>query len=104
MLLESDDPFLRYSAYLDVYSNITNALHDEDPELLSTIPTDKRIIEDRRSYSRFFDKYRESVAADIAGSINNSYLQANGQVDGTKTYGMITEMVCAYVLNIYKSN
>ena len=102
ILLESDDPFLRYSAYLDVYSNIVNALHDEDPKLLSTVPTDKRIIEDRRSCSKFFDKYRDSVAAEIAGSINNSYLQANGQVEGTKTYGMITETVCAYVLEIYK--
>lgn len=102
VLLESDDPFLRYSAYLDVYSNIANALYEEDPKLLSNVPTDKRIIEDRRSYSRFFDKYRDSAAADIAGSINNSYLQANGQVDGTKTYGMITESVCAYLLKIYK--
>ena len=102
VLLESDDPFLRYSAYLDVYSNITNALYEEDPKLLSNVPTDKHIIEDRRSYSRFFDKYRDSAAADIAGSINNSYLQANGQVEGTKTYGMITEMVCAYLLKIYK--
>ena len=102
VLLESDDPFLRYSAYLDVYSNILNALYDEDPELVSTVPTDKRVINDRISYSKFFDEYRDSVAADIAGSINDSYLQANGQEEGTKAYGMITETVCAYLLNLYK--
>lgn len=102
VLIESDDPFLRYSAYLDVYSNISSALYSEDSKLMSTVSVDKRIIEDRRSYAKFFDKYRDSVAADIAGSINDSYLQANGQEEGTKSYGMITESVCAYVLNLYK--
>lgn len=37
VLIESDDPFLKYSAYLDVYSNIMGALYNEDPKLLSTV-------------------------------------------------------------------
>ena len=104
VLLESEDPFLRYSAYLDVFPNVLNALHDEDPSLVSSVPLDARIVGDRRSYSKFFDKYRDSVASEIADSINNSYLQANGQTEGTKTYGMITENVCAYVLGKFKVN
>lgn len=102
VLLESDDPFLRYSAYLDIYSNVASALHSEDPKLLSTVPVDKRAIGDLASYSKFFDKYRDSVASEVADSINDSYLQANGQTQGTKTYGMMTESVCAYLLNKYK--
>ena len=98
VLIESDDPFLRYSAYLDVYSNILSALYDEDPKLVSSVPIEKRIINDRLSYSKFFDKYRESKASEVTNTINNSYLQANGQVEGTKSYDMITEMVCAYLL------
>ena len=102
VLIESDDPFLRYSAYLDIYSNVASALRKEDAKLLSTVKIDKRAADDLASYSRFFDKYRESVAAEVTDSINNSYLQANGQTAGTKSYGMMTESVCAYLLNKYK--
>ena len=102
VLIESEDPFLRYSAYLDIYSNVAAALRGEDANLALTVAIDRRAINDLISYSIFFDKYRDSVAAEITDSINNSYLQANGQTEGTKTYGMMTESVCAYLLNKYK--
>ena len=87
VLLESEDPFLRYSAYLDIFSNISSALNKADKNLISTVPVDARVVGDLRSYSKFFEKYKDSVAAEITNSINNSYLQANGQEQGTKTYG-----------------
>ncbi len=101
VLLESDDPFLRYSAYLDVYANIVNALYSEDSELYFQLASklDQRVAKDRQSYSQFFEKYADSKASEVADSINDSYLQANGQTQGTKSYGMIVEIVCAYVLN-----
>ena len=101
VLLESDDPFLRYSAYLDVYANVMNALYEEDSDLYFSLVSslDKRVLMDRKSYSDFFEKYADSKASEVAGSINDSYLQANGQTQGTKSYGMIVEIVCAYVLN-----
>ena len=102
VLIESEDPFLRYSAYLDIYTNIASAMSGEDANLASTVAIDRRAINDLVSYSKFFDKYRDSVAAEVTDSINNSYLQANGQTQGTKTYGMMTESVCAYLLNKYK--
>ena len=102
VLIGSDDPFLRYSAYLDIYTNVASALRSEDNDLASAVSIDRRAVNDLISYSRFFDKYRDSVASEVADSINNSYLQANGQTEGTKTYGMMTESVCAYLLNKYK--
>lgn len=99
VLLESDDPFLRYSAYLDVYSNLLSALLSESKELYASVKLDERVRGDRISYSKFFQKYAESKASEVAGSINDSYLQANGQEQGTKSYDMITELVCAYLLN-----
>lgn len=101
VLLESDDPFLKYSAYLDVYANIVNALYGESPELYFQVASklDKRVIGDRQSYSKFFEKYADSKASEVADSMNDSYLQANGQTQGTKSYGMIVEIVTAYLLN-----
>ena len=58
---------------------------------------DDKVKDDLDSYSRFFDEYRDSAAADVSGAINDSYLQANGQKDGIKSYGMIVDLTCAYL-------
>ena len=99
VLTYSDDPFLRYCAYLDVYSNIAVAVIGESTDLYLSVSLDSRVRQDRKSYSEFFKKYEDSKASEVAGSINNSYLQANGQENGTKSYDMITELVCAFLLN-----
>ena len=99
VMTESNDNFLKYSAYLDVYSNITGALYSADKDLyLKAVSTlDEKVRGDLESYSRFFDKYRDSVASEVTGNLNDSYLQANGQKDGTKSYGMIVDLTVAYL-------
>ena len=104
VLLETEDSFLRYSAYLDVYSNVLNDLYSADKDLYYGVVSklDKRVLDDLKSYSNFFEKYANSKASEVVDSVNDSYLQANGQENGTKSYGMITELVCAYILNKQK--
>ena len=99
VMSSSDDAFLRYSAYLDVYSSIINALYSADNDLYFSVYSmlNDRVKGDLKSYSDFFDKYRESVASEVTGNINDSYLQANGQKEGTKSYGMIVDLTCAYL-------
>ena len=48
------------------------------------------------AYSDFFDKYRDNVAADVSGAVNNSYLISQGQTDGTKSYGLVVDLAVAY--------
>ncbi len=95
----SDDAFLRYSAYLDVYSTVVNALYSADKDLYNEAVSmlDIKVKNDLESYSRFFDKYRDSVASEVTGNLNDSYLQANGQKEGTKSYGMIVDLTVAYL-------
>ncbi len=99
VLAESDDSFLKYSAYLNVYSDVMNALYSADKDLYFEVYSilDDRVKGDLKSYSEFFDKYRDSVASEVSGNINNSYLQANGQKDGIKSYGMIVDLTCAFL-------
>ena len=99
VLSGSEDSFLRYSAYLDVYSDVMNALYSADKTMYGEVYSrlDKRVKGDLKSYSAFFDKYRDSVASEVTGNINNSYLQANGQKDGVKSYGMIVDLTCAFL-------
>ena len=99
VLSSSQDSFLKYSAYLDVYSEIMNSLYSADKELYAEAYSklNEKVKGDLRSYSNFFQKYKDSTAADVSNSINNSYLQANGQKDGIKSYGMIVDLTCAYL-------
>ena len=76
-----------------------NALYSADKTMYGEVYSrlDKRVKGDLKSYSAFFDKYRDSVASEVTGNINNSYLQANGQKDGVKSYGMIVDLTCAFL-------
>jgi len=94
----SDDHFIQYSGYLDMFLSVSNALYKESPELYEEVMggLDKRVIKDIISYSDFCDEYKGTKASDIADSVNDSFLQANGQEHGIKSYGMVTELCVFY--------
>ena len=52
------------------------------------------------AYSKFFDKYRENVAATVTEATNNSYLQSQGSVEGTRSYNMVVDLAVAYYREI----
>lgn len=99
VLINSNDDFLKYSAYLDVYTTVVNQLYSIDKEQYKEVVSklDSRVKGDLAYYSRFFEKYANSKASDVSDKINDSYLQANGQENGTKSYNMIVELTCAYM-------
>lgn len=100
--INSDDTFLQYSGYLDVYQEVMNALYSADKEFYKQASS-KLCYEaymDRVSYAKFFEKYKDSKSSEISSSLNNSFLQANGQEAGTKSYGMVTDLTVAYYKSI----
>lgn len=100
--MESEDPYIRYSAILNLYEYVASALYKADRDLYYqsylALPADVRAEE--VAYSRFFDRFRDNVAADISEATNNSYLQSQGESQGTRSYGMVVDLAVAY----YKSN
>ena len=96
----SDDPFLRYAGYLDVYQSVASSLASASSELYGELAkkVPKEISGDLYSYAVFFEKYRENVAADVAGSVNNSYIENHNQPAGIKSYGMVVDLVVSYML------
>lgn len=101
VLICSDDEFLQYSAYLDVLSYITSSLRKSSKDLYENMISKLNIEtkQDYNSYVEFFKKYANSPASSVTDKINDSFLQANGQQSGTKSYSLVTELVCAYLLN-----
>ena len=93
----SDDPYIRYCGYMNLCEYVLNALYGADSKLWETCykKLDPRAIYEMIAFSEFFDKYRESVAADISGAINDAYLQANNTA-GTASYGLVVDLAVSY--------
>lgn len=95
--LESDDPYIRYSGFLNMYEYVASPLSAYS-ELYTPIARslDTKVRYELIAYSKFFDKYRHSTVGKVSESINNSYLQSVG-TEGTKSYGMVIDLAVAYL-------
>ena len=94
---ESDDAYIRYCAYLNLYEYVANALYSANPEYYAqtyySLPKEAR--GEMRAYYEFFEKYRDSVASDVSGAVNDTFLTING-TEGTRSYGMVVDLAVAY--------
>jgi hypothetical protein len=96
--IESDDPYIRYAGYMDMLNTFMMELSSSSElygKLYWSMP--ERMREEFVSYSVFFDKYRENVAADVSTAVNDAYIENHNQPAGVKTYGLVVELVTAYL-------
>ena len=96
--IESDDPYIQYSAYLNVYEYVASALYKADKDLYREARAKllNEVREEQVAYSNFFDKYEKSVASQVSGVVNDVYLKAQG-TPGKKSYGMVVDLTVAYL-------
>ena len=97
--IASDDAYIRYSGYYNMFEYVMNALYSADKLSYSAIYyyVDKEIRWEMVAYSDFYDKYRENVVADVSDNINDGYLQSQGQSAGTRSYGLVVDLMVAYL-------
>ncbi len=95
--ISSDDPYLQYCGYLSMYQYLAEPMRNASKILYNEAVKglDERVKYDLTCYSRFFDKYRESAAAEVSDAVNNAYLVLQG-TEGTQSYGMVVELAIAY--------
>ncbi len=93
----SDDPYIRYSGYLMAYEYVADALWSADHDLYYKVVErlNREVIYEMQAYREFFKQYEDTVVSNISSSINDSYLQSQG-TPGTKSYGMVVDLVVAY--------
>ena len=96
--VESDDAYIRYSGYLNLFEYVTNALYRADSaryiEVIRML--DKRVIGELVAYSEFFDTYRDSVVADLSDAVNDTHLKLHGNKEGSASYGLVVDLAVAY--------
>ncbi|MBO5092166.1 MAG: DUF3810 domain-containing protein [Clostridia bacterium] len=100
-LTHSNEPYLRYSAYLNLYMSLLSDLKREDKELYNKAryQLNEKVQAELISYSKHYEKYRNSTISKVSNTINNAYLQANGDKNGTKSYDRLSKLACAYILH-----
>lgn len=98
--ISSDDDYIRYSAYLNMYEYVANALYRADPDLYSKARStlDAQVRQEMIAYNNFFSKYQNSKASSVSGAVNDTFLKFQG-TEGTASYGMVVDLTVAY----YKS-
>ena len=92
----SEDPFMQYAGYLNMYEYLYSAMSSAKTERESIRDTlDPRVRYDLVCYSRFFDKYRNNTAAAVSNTVNNTYLKMQG-TEGARSYGLVVDLAVAY--------
>lgn len=96
--IKSDNPYTRYSGYVNMLEYVSNALYSADRELWNEEmgKLDRRVRGEMNAYSRFYEKYRESKAAEVSDKLNDTYLKMQGQEAGSKSYGLVVDLTVAY--------
>ena len=96
--MESDDPYIQYSALLNVYEYVRNALYSASKERYRKVNKllSEEIYAEGVAYSEFFEKYKENVVAEVSQQTNNAYLQSQGNKEGSKSYNMVVDLAVAY--------
>ncbi len=95
----SDDPDLRYSGLMLAFVYTHNALMGEDPELCMKAEAacaDSGMWLDFVANSEYWKQFEKAkVIAEVADNLNDTYLKANDQEDGVKSYGRVVDLLIA---------
>lgn len=94
---ESGQPDLQYSGAMLAYTYCMNALYTESGiELYRDIYSGllPQVIADRQADNAWWKQY-DTPVKEVADKVNSTYLQANAQSDGTKSYGRMVDLLLA---------
>lgn len=95
---ESESAFFRYSGYLGALTYALNALHgavssEEYSEVCGKLSS---VIRNEYAYrNEYWSPYQKKVTYKVSTAVNDTYLKANNQTDGTKSYGRIVDLMLA---------
>lgn len=101
---KSDSPYMRYSGYSNALSYLLSAYASTRAEDYNEIYSliNPVTLYQFAKYNEFWNSY-ETDFGEVATAINDTYLKINGQEDGTKSYGRVTDLIIAdYLKNIKK--
>lgn len=96
--MASDDAYIRYSGYYEMFKYLINALYEADTKLFNQAYAiaDDRLVGEIVAFNDFYDKYLDNPASDITSDLNDAYQQMQGIEAGVKSYGLVVDLAVAY--------
>ena len=95
--LESDSPQIRYSGVMLALVHVNNRLYEADQQLF--LQLDQKMSEGiRRDFAynnAYWAQFDDQVVAKVSEVVNDTYLKANNQTDGTRSYGRMVDLLLA---------
>jgi hypothetical protein len=93
----SDNIIFQYSGIMLALTYTTNQLYGQDPDLylkVSEIYNIGMTADLRQSYY-YWEMFEDTAISAVANTMNDTYLKANRQEDGVKSYGRMVDLLLA---------
>jgi len=94
----NSDRRVQYSGYFMAYRFCINALYAASPDKALEImkKATPELNHDLEELNALIDKYDDTPAAKIGNAVNDTYLKANSQDSGVKSYGEVVDCLIAW--------
>lgn len=91
----SDNPGIVYSGLSLAFTHAANKLYECNQEYYYTLweTLDATVVADRQAAGKYWSEFEGTKIAQAGSKINDSYLKANSQNDGTKSYGRMVDLL-----------
>ncbi len=93
----SGDPAYRYSGWLTGFGYLSNPLYSADRDawqaIRDTLPD--TVVADLRANNAYWAQFR-GVVSKVSDTVYDGFLKSNGDTDGSKSYGVVTDLLVAY--------
>lgn len=97
ILEDADDPLLVYSAFLAALRYCQNALYEADYAAFAEVcgMYGELVTRDLTAYAEHWRQY-EGRLSDFSETVNHTYLLVQGEEDGVRSYGRMTDLMLAW--------
>jgi len=88
---------LMYSSTMHALITAGNALYRQNSEMYNNIKSmySEGVRRDLRANNEYWAKYEDTVVSTVSNKLNDTYLKANAQADGVKSYGRMLDLLLA---------
>lgn len=102
--MKSGNVEFQYSSTMQALVTAGNALYSQNPDMYYEIigQYSEGVITDLRANNAYWQKYDNTVVSTVSDRINDTYLKANNQIDGVKSYGRMLDLLLAKYRKDYK--
>ncbi len=98
--IRADNPYVRYSGYMNMFEYTASALAKTDREMLISVyrEMDQRLYGEMVAYSDFYNANKSEILGNISEFFNDNYLKLQGN-EGTVSYSMVVKLCVDYYCN-----